>query len=473
MSDAPVIGVSDIVAFERPVTFRMPFRFGAAKVEGTSQAFVRLRVTDRAGRSAIGWSAEMMMPKWFDKSPDLSAADNIEQLRQSVRIAMAGMAAAGSGTAFGLHAALEAAHHAACAAAGLNGLIASFGLALLDRAVIDAVCRLEKIPAAVAVRENRLGITSATAPDLEGFDLNTFLAARPSPSLIAIRHTVGLGDVLTDGELETPLGDGLPETLEQVIARNGHRWFKIKVSGQPEADVARLVRIAAVLGRRAPDYAITMDGNEQCAGPEVVIELLDRIAAEPRLATFASRVSFLEQPIARASALGTPMHQVAARIGLEIDESDADMAAFPAATKLGYTGISSKSCKGFYRALLNAARVAKWNGEGGPFFMSAEDLTTQAGIGIQQDLVLASLVSASHIERNGHHYVDGMASAPGGERTAFLARHGDLYASANGNARLAIRDGSVALGSALGAVGLGSAVEPDWSGMSELAGVHA
>lgn len=105
--------------------------------------------------------------------------------------------------------------------------------------------------------------------------------------------------------------------------------------------------------------------------------------------------------------------------------------------------------------------------------MSAEDLTTQAGIGIQQDLVLASLVGASHIERNGHHYVDGMASAPAGERAAYLAHHGDLYASASGNARLAIRDGSVALGSVLGAVGLGSAVEPDWSGMSELAGAHA
>ena len=44
--------------------------------------------------------------------------------------------------------------------------------------------------------------------------------------------------------------------------------------------------------------------------------------------------------------------------------------------------------------------------------MSAEDLTTQAGIAVQQDLALASLVGATHVERNGHHYVDGMAGAP-------------------------------------------------------------
>ena len=46
--------------------------------------------------------------------------------------------------------------------------------------------------------------------------------------------------------------------------------------------------------------------------------------------------------------------------------------------------------------------------------MSAEDLTTQSGIALQQDLALATLIGATHVERNGHHYVDGMAGAPQG-----------------------------------------------------------
>ena len=43
------------------------------------------------------------------------------------------------------------------------------------------------------------------------------------------------------------------------------------------------------------------------------------------------------------------------------------------------------------------------------YFMSGEDLTTQGGIAVQQDLALATLVGATHVERNGHHSVNGMA----------------------------------------------------------------
>ena len=42
---APVaFTVRAITAFQRPVTLRMPFRFGAATVTACPQAFVRVRV---------------------------------------------------------------------------------------------------------------------------------------------------------------------------------------------------------------------------------------------------------------------------------------------------------------------------------------------------------------------------------------------------------------------------------------------
>jgi hypothetical protein len=156
---------------------------------------------------------------------------------------------------------------------------------------------------------------------------------------------------------------------------------------------------------------------------------------------------------------------------VEIDESDADIGAFPRARDLGYQGISAKSCKGFYRALLNRARVEQWNGERPirPYFMSAEDLTTQSGVALQQDLALATLIGAAHVERNGHHYVDGMAGAPQREQDAFLAAHPDLYArAANGRVRLSIRNGAVALGSLGRAPGLAVGVMPDWTAMTLL-----
>ena len=76
-----------------------------------------------------------------------------------------------------------------------------------------------------------------------------------------------------------------------------------------------------------------------------------------------------------------------------IDESDDDLGVFPRARSLGYTGVSSKCCKGLYKSILNAARCARWNAEAGAprYFMTGEDLTTQAGLAVQQDLALVNL----------------------------------------------------------------------------------
>jgi hypothetical protein len=306
---------------------------------------------------------------------------------------------------------------------------------------------------------------------------------RPADT-IAARHTVGLIDALTQADVEPAarLDDGLPETLEEAIAAYGHRYFKLKASGDARADVARLTRIAEVLAA-LPDYRATLDGNEQFENVDAVVELWRRIGEEPRLGRLAGAILFIEQPIARAQALAQPIHRLAELVPVEIDESDAEPGSFVQARALGYRGISAKSCKGFYRALINRARVARWNAEGGNrgnrgypdnrYFMSAEDLTTQAGVAVQQDLALATLTGATHVERNGHHYVDGMAGAPEEEQLRFLAKHPDLYRRderrRDGRVRLAIRDGALALGS-LVAPGLGVSVMPDWSAMQAMEG---
>lgn len=85
----PRIRIREIDLFERPVDFRMPFRFGAAVVHRASQAFVRLRIEDTAGRSAIGHGAELLVPYWFDKDPGRSPAEHGERLRQSLVLATA------------------------------------------------------------------------------------------------------------------------------------------------------------------------------------------------------------------------------------------------------------------------------------------------------------------------------------------------------------------------------------------------
>ncbi|NLR99326.1 mandelate racemase [Rhizobium sp. P38BS-XIX] len=468
MTDPLKIRLVEAEAFERPVKLRLPFRFGAATLREARQAFLRVRIEDAQGRSAQGMAAELMVPKWFDKSPELSNSDNENQLRRSLTLALDALKGAGSGTAFGLHAAVEASHHRRAAGEKLNGLVASFGLALADRAILDALCRLEGLSVTQAIRANRPGINGSTAGDLSSFDLAGFLATLEPAASLAARHTVGLVDAIVSADIPTSerLNDGLPESFEEAIDAYGLTFFKVKVSGVADADIDRLCRVAAVIDAKVPRYSVTLDGNEQFSSAEAVADLLARVKGEPRLARFASSILFVEQPIARAHAFEKPVKALAAFKPVEIDESDADIDAFVTARGLGYTGISSKSCKGFYRSLLNRARVAKWSAEDGiPYFMSAEDLTTQGGLAVQEDLALASLIGMTHIERNGHHYVDGMAGAPEAEQAAFAKAHSDLYRVNNGRTRLRIEAGQLAIGSVIGAVGLGSSVEPDWTAM--------
>lgn len=472
---APRLRLIEAEAFERPVAFRIPFRFGAVTVREAPQAFIRVRIALEDGRTAQGISAELMVPKWFDKSPSLTNEQNFDQLRRSLAIAREHLLAAGTATAFGLSAAVEAAHHAACAKVGLDGLVASFGLALHERAIVDALGRLLDTDVFTLVRKNTLGLDATTAPDLNGFALDAFLSGLTPAKAIAARHTVGLGDALTAADLDpaSRLNDGLPETLEDVIAAYGHTTFKLKARGDVPADIDRLVHIADVLDRKVGTYRATLDGNEQFADIDTVAELWSRIGQHPRLARLREAILFIEQPIARAKALSRPLGAVGDNVPLEIDESDADIGAFLRGRALGYRGISSKSCKGFYRALLNRARVAQWNAEANAerFFMSAEDLTTQAGVAVQQDLALASLIGLTHIERNGHHYVDGMAGASQDEQDRFLAAHPDIYGRTGNRARLHIQDGEIRIGSLAGTAGLAVGCMPDFSTMQTMRGV--
>jgi hypothetical protein len=230
-----------------------------------------------------------------------------------------------------------------------------------------------------------------------------------------------------------------------------------------------LQAIAGVLRGIAEPYFVSLDGNEQYESVEGVAELVAGIRAQPSLARLWDSILFIEQPIARKLALDVDLRAAALAKPVIIDESDGELDTFVQARDRGYAGVSSKTCKGIYKSVLNAARCAAWNAqEAQPrYFMSAEDLTTQAGIAVQQDIALVNLLGIRHVERNGHHYVNGMAAVPQAEQDAFLAAHPDVYERSHGAVRLAIRAGRIAIGS-LDCVGYASAAMPDFSAMSSL-----
>lgn len=458
--------VREVQLYERAVRLRMPFRFGRFTLREAPQCFVRARIELPNSRTQWGAAAELLAPKWFDKNVALSNEDNFDQLRLSLALAAQVYTHARlPRSAFGHFAANYDKLIAAGAAHGLNSLVASFGAAQIDRAILDALARTADCSFYDTIRGNLAGIDVTALPkhlfDLAGFRTDRFLWQLAPAQSIAARHTVGLVDVIAGHPREVE--DGLPESLEEVVATYGHTHFKLKLGGELATDLQRLAEIAAVLDRIAEPYVVSLDGNEQYNDVAALLELWRHMQAKPRLGRLISSIMYIEQPITRAHAIDGDVSALARVKPVVIDESDDDLGAFRRAKALGYLGVSSKSCKGLYKSILNAARCAMWNAaeRGSRYFITGEDLTTQAGLAVQQDLALANLIGLRHVERNGHHYVNGMAGLPEAEQAAFLGAHPDLYERSHSAVRLKIRNGRLDLGSLAG-IGFASGAYPDW-----------
>jgi len=415
-------------------------------------------------------AAEVLGPKWFDKNPDLSNEENLNQLRTSLAIAVRLYTTDKMfETPFSLFANHYSPQIATCQKYALNPLIACYGPALIDRAVLDALCRILNISFYEAIQSNLVDIRATeVVPELARFEFGTFLAGLKASDRIHARHTVGLSDPLTDGsdEVRERVNDGLPETLEEVISSYGNCYFKLKLCGRIDSDIHRLTSIAEVLDRMSRDYFITLDGNEQYQEIQEVEELWRRIAHTPTLEQFTRSILLIEQPLNRRFALDQDVSRMSKICPVIIDESDCDLDAFPRAKYLGYRGVSSKQCKGLYKSIINMARCTLWNGKANEdrYIMSGEDLTLQPGLAVQQDLALASLIGLTHLERNGHHYVKGMADLPEEEQRAFQLAHPDLYVGGDDFVRIRVSEGLMKIGS-LACPGFASAAEPLWSAM--------
>jgi hypothetical protein len=451
----------------RPVRLRLPFRFGAVTLNACPQLFVRAEV-QVGSRRATGHAAEMMVPKWFDKRPGFSQADNVAQLADSARRAADAYLGDTPATPFGLFERHYPALMGDGARAGATELTSAYGQAVLDRAVLDGLCAALGVSFFDAAAGNLLGLQdSALLPDLQGHDWNAWLRGLNPLHSIAARHTVGMLDALE------PLPDdalGLPVSLPAVIARYGHRHFKIKLGGRPTADAERVAAVLAVLDTHAPGSAVTLDGNEQYADAAALLALFDALRAV-LAAPHSAKLLYIEQPIAREHSFSQSLPWREAPAPLLMDEADGTLDAFAQGHALGWHGVSSKGCKGLYKAIANRARCERSNAQarsdGQPprCFMSAEDLTCQAGLAVQQDLALAALLGLSHAERNGHHYAGGFGSAPMAEQQAFAAAHADLYSGTP--AALRIEGGLLRIDS-LFSPGFTHAASPDWQAMQPL-----
>jgi Enolase C-terminal domain-like len=457
---APIIRIQSIELFERATTLRLPFKFGAATVTHCPQAFVRVRLSVDSGVSAEGASAELMVPKWFDKSPTLSQDNNFDQLRLSCQLAKAAYLETAGRTekprnAFAVSQIAGQASIFLALAQGLPRLAAQFGPALIDKAVADALLRAGQISWTQGLQSGVFG---------DPYSSRLTIA---SPTRVFLRHTVGLLDRLLDGDPHEPAQDGLPSSLETAIKTYGLTYFKIKLCGRIDDDIERLQKISAVLSP-LPNYQVTLDGNENFTDTESLALYWGRLSSSAALTRLLQHTLLLEQPLARSVALSQSIRSLGIQVPVILDESDDHPEVLNQGLALGYSGISSKACKGIYRSLQSAFLLAQRRDQAPHLLLSGEDLTCQAGLAVQQDTLLAASLGITHIERNGHHYVDGFGIAPDAEAMSFAKAHPSLYhANAHRRPRLRITAGQLDLQS-LYVPGFASKVMPHWESLTNM-----
>jgi len=421
----------------RNSTTRIPFRYGQACLTACPQAMLSATVEIDGRGSQTGYAGDCLPPSWFDKSPQKDYRQQIDDMLAAIGAAQREFNArlAQPAAFFPAWLASLEAVHAFGEERGFPPLLSSFGVSMVERAVMDAMARAAGMNLHVAVRENIFDIAPGQAhASLDEFSPADWLPERPR-DWVWVRHTVGLGDPLTVGEIAPGdrLGDGYPQALEEYIEQTGTRYFKIKVANDLDADLERLRAIAALVEKhRGGDYRVTIDGNEQFTTPDEVETLVDAILTSPPLARLWENLLAIEQPLARHVALDADRVN-GWRLGGQrkpviIDESDGRLESYGRAVELGYRGVSSKNCKGPIKSILNAGLTWLHNRQSDDrYVMTGEDLCSVGIVPVQSDLALAAMLGLDHVERNGHHYHPGLSYLPEAQQRAALDKHGDFY----------------------------------------------
>ena len=247
-----------------------------------------------------------------------------------------------------------------------------------------------------------------------------------------------------------------------------HR-FKLKISPDVNHTRYRILRVAELCQKHlGADYLVTLDANELFQSVPQVEELVAVLRATPQLGTFLKNVLAIEQPLPRHAALA-PHHADSIRRLSDwrpviIDESDATLDGYARAKQVGYRGVTSKSCKGPVKSLLNAGLIwlANQRGQSHDYLITGEDMGCLGVVPVQATWLSWQRSDLAHVERNAHHYYPGLNYLPEAEREAALAVHPDLYHEQHGRLTPRIYQGRMEIAS-LDCPGFGFAALPDMS----------
>lgn len=416
---------------------RMPFRYGLATLERVPHLICRA-TCEIDGKTFHGLAADTLPPKWFVKRIEDTYRNEVADMLHVIESACGFAEQLGPhANAFDLWQAVYAQQmHWATGEEDYPPLLWNFGVSIIERAIIDAACRAADRPFAAALRDGTLGVKLGEIhKPLFEYEPADLLPERPL-STLAVRHTVGLADPITDAEIDpdSRLDDGLPQSLEAAIDAYGLRLFKIKLTGAADDDRQRLTAVASLLERKGiDDFRFTLDASESFMQLATFRELWEQLIGDVALGPFLERMICVEQPLHRDVAMSMMHEQEVAdwddRPPMIIDESDDRLDALPEALDAGYIGTAHKNCKGVFKGVANAC-LLEYHRRSNPelnYLMTAEDLANVGPIAVLQDTAVVAALGIPHAERNGHHYFRGLEQFPEAIQQATLDAHSDVY----------------------------------------------
>lgn len=420
--DAPAVASSrpnDITIVEvtrefEDYRYRAPYQFGGRTVDSVTLLNVNCRVRTGDGREAWGFGSMTLGNAWaFPAAPHDVGLGAMRALADDFRSVTADCDEAGH--PIDLFRALEPAYLSAAdqissarsLPAPIPKLCTLVVASAFDAALHDAYGKAFNVSCYDTYGPAHMSrdLSADLGPEFKGEYLDRYIPSAPQQTM-PVFHSVGASDPLEASDVKHRIDDGLPNTLEEWIERDGLIRFKIKLNGgNLAADLDRVVRTdrivnAALPKRGVTDWKYLLDFNEGCPNVAYLLEFLRRVR-ESTPSGFDS-ILYIEQPTARdlRKDRGNVMHEAAKLRPIVADESLTDLESLLLAREMGYTGVALKACKGQSHAMLMAAAARKYG-----MFLCVQDLTCPGASLIHSAGIAARVPGNAGIEANARQFV--------------------------------------------------------------------
>jgi L-alanine-DL-glutamate epimerase-like enolase superfamily enzyme len=396
--------------------YRAPYKFGGKEVDRVTLLNVRCRLGTKAGKSAEGAAAMSLGNVWSFPAPNIpyettlaamkALAQKIARITRSFTEYAHPLDVNHTLAPEYLKAAAETSREMKLALP-IPKLCTLVTASPVDAAIHDAFGKLHgRNSFAVCGKDFvRYDLAHYLNQEFRGEYLDPYILQKPTPR-IRMYHSVGASDPLTSAEVKKPIGDGLPETLQDWIPYNGVTAIKIKLNGADLAwDVDRVAGIdrvttAAQAKRGFKGWVYSLDFNERCPNVQYLLDFEHRLKGKAPAAF--TLVQYIEQPTARDLAANrqNTMFEAAKLRPVVIDESLTGLDALLLAREMGYTGVALKACKGQSDSLLLAAAAQKYK-----MFRCVQDLTCPGAALVHSVGIAAHVPGVSALEANAREYV--------------------------------------------------------------------